>query len=335
VGCGRVEVDGVAAGGTRRMTQRVAVVFPGQGSQSIGMGSDVAARYENARALFERANNVLRYDLFALMQSGPEEKLRETQFSQPAIFVTNLALYEAARSFLTPIASAGHSFGEICSLTIAGSLNFDDAVRVVDARARAMQSAAELAPGAMAAVLGADAALIQEIVGNITERSGLRLQLANFNSPSQIVISGDDAAVKRAGDALMDAGAKRVVPLNVSGAWHSALMEPAVGEFSKAIGSAKFEMPRIMVVSNVDALPYESVEQIRRNLVRSIVEEVRWHDTALRLLQAGCDLVVEFGANPVLGPLMRRLPDAPPVLNVTDAAGVEKLHSKLGELARA
>ncbi|MBV8726283.1 MAG: ACP S-malonyltransferase [Candidatus Eremiobacteraeota bacterium] len=317
------------------MTQRVAAVFPGQGSQSVGMGADVARGYPASKALFDRANDVLGYNLFQLMQGGPEEKLRETQFSQPAIFVTNLALYEAARPFLNTVASAGHSFGEICSLTIAGSLTFEDAVRVVDARARAMQSAAEIAPGAMAAVLGSDVSTIREVVDRVKEHSGSCLQLANFNSPSQIVISGDEEAVSRASDALMEAGAKRVVPLNVSGAWHSALMEPAVPEFAKAIEATHFEIPQVAVISNVDAQPYESVDQIRRNLVRSIVEEVRWHDTAVKLLEVGCDLVVEFGANPVLGPLMRRLPNVPSVLNVTDAAGVEKLHAKIGELASA
>ena len=317
------------------MTQRVAAIFPGQGSQSVGMGADVARTYPASKALFDRANAALGYDLFALMQVGPEEKLRETQFSQPAIFVTNLALYEAARPFLNTAASAGHSFGEICSLTIAGSLTFEDAVRVVDARARAMQAAAEIAPGTMAAVLGLDATKIREIVDRVKTESGLCLQLANFNSPSQIVISGDEMAVNRASEALMEAGAKRVVPLNVSGAWHSALMEPAVADFAKAIEATQFEMPQITVVSNVDAQPYESVEQIKHNLVRSIVDEVRWHDAAVRLLEVDCDLVVEFGANPVLGPLMRRLPNAPAVLNVTDVAGVEKLHAKIGELASA
>lgn len=314
---------------------RLAAVFPGQGSQSVGMGAEVARKYEAAQALFERADEVLGYDLFALMQTGPEEKLRETQFSQPAIFVTNLALYEAARPFVNTVASAGHSFGEFCSLTIAGALSFEDALRVVNERAKAMQAAAERAPGAMSAILGCDPAEIRRIVEQVKERSGLSLQLANFNSPSQIVISGDEAAVKAAGDALVEAGAKRVVPLNVSGAWHSTLMEPALARFSQAIDAASFKMPQFLVVSNVDAQPYESIEQIKRNLVRSIVEEVRWHDTALKLLESGCDIVAEFGANPVLGPLMRRLPNAPSVVNVTDAAGVEKLHVKLGEFANA
>lgn len=320
------------------MKPRIAAVFPGQGSQATGMGADIARKSPQARALFDRANEILGYDLFALMQAGPEEKLRETQFSQPAIYVTNLALYEAARSEFEVVVSAGHSFGEFCSLTLAGAISFDDALRVVDERGKAMQFAAEQSPGGMAAVLGLQADAIRQIVGRLKGAGGGRLQLANFNSPTQIVISGDLAAVTAAGDAMLEAGAKRVVPLNVSGAWHSALMEPAVERFSQAVKSAAFKMPEVTVVSNVDAQPYTSVEQIRSNLVRSITDEVLWHETSQRLLEYRPDVVVEFGANPVLGPLMRRLPDTPKVANVSDAAGIEKLRdvlSKLGEEIQA
>ena len=312
-------------------TLRAAAVFPGQGSQALGMGADIARKSPVAKALFDRANDVLGYDLFDLMQTGPEEKLRETQYSQPAIFVVNLALYEAARDDLDVVASAGHSFGEFCSLTIAESISFDDALRVVDARGKAMQRAAEMAAGAMTAVIGFDAARVREIADRVKAQTGLRLQLANFNSPSQIVISGDLEAVRAAGDAMSDAGAKRIVPLNVSGAWHSALMQPAVERFAQAVNGADFTLPKFAVISNVDAQKYTSVEQIKRNLVRSITDEVRWHDTAIELLLEGVDIVVEFGANPVLGPLMRRLPGAPGVINVSDGAGIEKLQKKIGE----
>ena len=311
------------------MSKRVAVIFPGQGSQVVGMGVDVAGRSQEARACFERAASVLGYDLLELQRTGPEEKLRETQYSQPSIFATNVALYFAVGSQLQPVVSAGHSFGEFCSLTIAGALSFEEALRIVDERGKAMQYAAEQAPGGMSAVLGMDAAKIREIVDTVKARTGARVQLANFNSPSQIVISGDLAAVQSAGDALLEAGAKRVVPLNVSGAWHSKLMDPAVARFAAAVESGNFALPRFDVVSNVDAQPYRDVEAIKHNLVRSITDEVRWHDTALRLLSYQLDLVVEFGASPVLGPLMKRLPDAPSVMNVADYAGVEKLRTAL------
>ncbi len=308
---------------------RIAAIFPGQGSQIVGMGADVAKSSEAAAAIFERAASVLGYDLLHLQEHGPEERLRETQYSQPAIFTTNLALYYAPGDELAPVVSAGHSFGEFCSLTVSGALSFEEALRIVDERGKAMQHAADIAPGGMTAVLGMEAPQIREIVAQVQTERGGRVQLANFNSPSQIVISGDLAAVRAAGDALLERGAKRVVPLNVSGAWHSRLMDPAVERFAAAVNGAHFEPPRFDVISNVDAEPYRDVQTIKRNLVRSITEEVRWHDTAQRLLSYELDLVIEFGATPVLSPLMKRLPNAPDVFNVADFAGVEKLREKM------
>ncbi|MDE2483102.1 MAG: ACP S-malonyltransferase [bacterium] len=305
------------------------MVFPGQGSQALGMGADVAAQSSEARALFERASSILGYDLLALQKDGPEEKLRETQFSQPAIFTTNVALYTAVGDALKPVASAGHSFGEFCSLFAAGALEFDDALRIVDERGKAMQYAAELAPGGMSAVLGLDADAIRRVVDTTRAETGKRITLANFNSPAQIVISGDLDAVVAAGDAMLAAGAKRVVPLNVSGAWHSELMQPAVERFAAAVESGRFATPRFDVISNVDAQPYRDAEAIKKNLVTSITHEVRWHETALRMLDESLDLVVEFGASGVLGPLVKRLPNAPQVMVVSDYAGVEKLRGLL------
>ena len=320
MGRGRVEMGSV---------KRVGIVFPGQGSQQLGMGVDVAAQSPAANALFERANAILGYDLLALQRNGPEEKLRETQFSQPAIFATNVALCAAVGDVLAPVVSAGHSFGEFCSLVAAKSLAFDEALRIVDERGKAMQFAAEQAPGGMSAVLGLEADAIRRVVDETRASTGMRVQLANFNSPTQIVISGDLDAVRAAGDAMLAAGAKRVVPLNVSGAWHSALMEPAVERFKAAVEGGAFEVPAFDVISNVDAQPYRDVSTIKQNLVRSITEEVRWHETAQRLLGYDLDLVVEFGASGVLGPLMKRMPNAPDVMVVSDFGGVKKLQQLL------
>jgi [acyl-carrier-protein] S-malonyltransferase len=308
---------------------RVAAIFPGQGSQVVGMGVDVAKNSAAARDIFERAGRILGYDVLELQRSGPEEKLRETEFSQPAIFTTNVALYSAVGDALKPVASAGHSFGEFCSLTISNALTFDEALQIVNERGKAMQYAAEQAPGGMSAVLGMDAEKIREVVERTKQQTGQRVQLANFNSPAQIVISGDLAAVQAAGDALLEAGAKRVVPLNVSGAWHSQLMLPAVERFAAAVNGAHFRLPEFDVVSNVDAQTYRDVDEIKHNLVRSITDEVRWHDCALKLLSSDLELVVEFGASPVLAPMFKRLPGAPPVMNVTDYAGIEKLRAVL------
>jgi [acyl-carrier-protein] S-malonyltransferase len=295
------------------------------------MGADVAVQSTGAQNVFDRASSVLGYDLLALQIAGPDEKLRETQFSQPAIFATNLALYEAVGSGIQPAVSAGHSFGEICSLVIAKGIGFEDAVRIVDERAKAMQDAAELAPGAMSAVLGLDAAVIERVAAETRNSGAGRVALANFNAPSQIVISGDLKAVQQAGDAMLEAGAKRVVTLNVSGAWHSELMRPAVERFAREVANANFKVPEFDVISNVDAQPYRDIATIRERLVESIVSQVRWHDTAARLLTYDLDLVVEFGANGVLGPLMKRMPGAPEVTTVSDFNGVEKLRQRLAK----
>lgn len=317
----------MALGGVARV--RYGAVFPGQGSQCVGMGCDVAANSPAAAELFARAADVLGYDLLELTRNGPEERLRETEFSQPAIFTTNLALYEALDGRIPPVVTAGHSFGELCSLVIAESLEFESALRIVDERAKAMQDAAQRARGGMSAVLGLEAERVRAVLEGVQSRNGGRVTMANFNSPTQIVISGDLAAVQAAAQPMLDAGAKRVIPLNVSGAWHSALMDPAVERLARAVAASSFAMPTFDVISNVDGRPYRDVETIRANLVRSVVEEVRWHDTAQCMLGYGLDRIVEFGASNVLGALMRRIPDSPAISVVSDFAGVEKLRDEI------
>jgi [acyl-carrier-protein] S-malonyltransferase len=302
------------------------------------MGADVAAAYPAARMLYERASEILGYDLLRLCREGPEERLRETKFSQPAIFVTNCALACAAGGedgSSWAVASAGHSFGEYCSLVLSGALEFDDALRLVNVRGVAMQYAAEQAAGAMAAVLGLDAKTIERSVEAARSEGAGRVALANFNTPAQIVISGDALAVRRAGELCLGAGAKRVVPLNVSGAWHSELMQPAVPLFEPELEKTNVRTPRFTVVSNVDAQPYRDVERIRRNLVRSLTAEVLWHATAVRLLEERLDLLVECGASPVLAPMLKRLSGAPEVTSVSDRSGVDKLRARLTSVAVA
>jgi len=309
---------------------RIAAIFPGQGSQSVGMGCDVAAESVAARAIFERASELLGYDLLALQRVGPEEKLRETEYSQPAIFTTNLALFAAAGDAGETVVTAGHSFAELCSLTIARALTFDDALRIVSARGRAMQAAAQQTRGGMSAILGLEAAKVREVLEHV--RGHARVNLANFNSPTQIVISGQLDAVQAAGEAMLEAGAKRVVPLNVSGAWHSELMQPAIEPLRAAVESAHFDLPGIDVISNVDGRVYRDVDSIKRSLIRSVVDEVRWHDTAEELLRYERDIVVEFGASGVLSALMKRMPSAPRTMVVSDFAAARQLRSA-GETA--
>jgi len=306
---------------------RFAAVFPGQGSQCVAMGCDVAANSGAARGIFDRAAAALGYDLLELQRVGPEEVLRETEYSQPAIFTTNVALYEAAGNDVEPVVTAGHSFAELCSLVVARSLQFEEALRIVNERAKAMQDAAQQARGGMSAVLGLEAAQVRDVLRHLQSANVGRVSMANFNSPTQIVISGDLDAVQAATQPMLAAGAKRVVPLNVSGAWHSVLMEPAVERLAAVVERSHFTMPQFDVISNLDGLPYRDVPTIKANLIRSVVEEVRWHDTAQRLLSYGLDRVVEFGAGGVLGPLMKRMPIAPPVTIVSDFAGVQKFRA--------
>jgi [acyl-carrier-protein] S-malonyltransferase len=309
---------------------RLGVVFPGQGSQSVGMGGAIVQTSAIAADLFRRAEGVLGYDLHALISNGPEEKLRETVYSQPAIYVTNYALAAAAGD-LPVVASAGHSFGEYCSLTLAGALTFEGALTLVRERGIAMQEAAEAAPGAMSAILGLDSAATA--AATEAARDAGRVRLANFNAPGQIVVSGDAAAVARCGELALAAGAKRVVPLNVSGAWHSELMEPARARFAPFVERAAIEMPRFTVISNVNAEPYRDVEEIRANLIRSVDSEVLWHATSERLIAEGLDAIVEFGGSAVLAPLLKRVPGAPPAIVVGDERGLAKLAETLARPA--
>jgi [acyl-carrier-protein] S-malonyltransferase len=316
-------------------TPRVAAIFPGQGSQTVGMAVDVARAIPAAGDLFARASAVLGYDLLALCADGPDERLRATRYSQPAIFVANLALHAAVGDAVTVVASAGHSFGEYCSLTIAGALSFEEALALVNERGLAMQAAADVEPGAMSAVLGLDAEKLRIAVAAAEERTGRAVRLANFNSPSQIVVSGSLEAVVLAGELALGAGAKRVVPLNVSGAWHSPLMARARERFAPFVAEARIAEPAaatepgIIVVSNVDARVYGTAAEIRENLVLSVTDEVLWHAAAERLIEIaarlGAEAIVEFGATPVLTPLMKRMPGVPKVLHVGDLAGVAKL----------
>jgi [acyl-carrier-protein] S-malonyltransferase len=296
------------------------------------MGSDVAVHSPESRATFESAAALLGYDLLALQADGPEEMLRETEFSQPAIFTTNLALYRAVGREFAPVVTAGHSFAELCSLVIAKSLEFDEALHIVSERGKAMQAAAQRARGGMSAILGLEAARVREI---LRTHELAQVTLANYNSPTQIVISGNLDEVQAAGGAMLAGGAKRVVPLNVSGAWHSPLMEPALERLAAAVESSHFALPEFDVISNVDGRPYRDVQTIKTNLIRSVVDEVRWHDTAERLLSYELDLVVEFGASGVLGALMRRMSGSPPVIVVSDFAGVQKLRGALEAAASA
>ena len=310
------------------MMPTLGVVFPGQGSQAANMGADVARLFPAARECFERASAAVGYDMLSLVTNGTDDELRETRVSQPAIFTANVAIYRAVETIgFTPIVSAGHSFGEYCSLTIARSLTFDDAVRLVNERGLAMGAAADLAPGSMAAIIGFDREKVEAVCAQARATTGARVDVANLNAPLQIVVSGDVAGVDEVCELAKSDGAKRVVVLNVSGAWHSALMEPAVSRFAAHVEAAHLALPAFDVISNVDVAPYRSVESIRRCLIASLCSRVRWHETAVALAAKRPDFIIECGAAPVLTPMMKRLPGAAPdrIMHVADAAGVSAL----------
>jgi [acyl-carrier-protein] S-malonyltransferase len=308
---------------------RVGVIFPGQGSQAVGMGVEVAEAFPAAMELFRNAKQVVGYDLFAICKNGPESTLLETRYAQPAIFVTNVALYAAVRDLLKPVVSAGHSFGELCSLMISNAISFEAALALVNERGLAMHRAAQHTKGAMAAVLGIEPAALRMAVAKTVTQGAGRVQLANFNAPGQIVISGDAEAVRVAGELATEAGAKRVVMLNVAGAWHSTLMDSARHDYLPKVESAPINLPSFTVISNVDAKPYADVPKIRENLVRSVTDEVLWHETAVAMVAMELDLIVEFGASAVLASMMKRIDGAPKSMSVSDVAGVKKLRSML------
>lgn len=286
------------------------MVFPGQGAQSVGMAGDWVEATPQAAELFSRASAILGYDLLAVCRSGPAERLNTTAVSQPAILVTSLAALEVLRGRdghpldAVPI-TAGLSLGEYTALVFAGALAFDDAVRLVDVRGRAMQECAEQRPGAMLAVLGVDreklAALCDEC------RGGEVLEIANVLCPGNIVVSGSAEACRRLDAAAVAAGAIKCVPLEVAGAFHTSLMQPAVARLAAALAAADVRRPRIPVVSNVDARPHTDPDEIRALLARQVVGVVEWNASMAYILSTGVQAVWEVGPGRVLRGLMKRI----------------------------
>lgn len=285
----------------------IAFQFPGQGSQAVGMGASLADAYPEARDVFHAADDALGFELSRLCWEGPEEKLKATENAQPALLVHGIAAARAlsARG-VTPIAAAGHSLGEFTALVAAGSLAFADAVRLVRARGQAMAWTGSESPGTMAAVIGLDAAAIEELCAD-SRRDGEVLVPANYNSPGQIVISGSTAAVHRAISAAKERGARMSIELQVSGAFHSPLMGPAVPRLREALSDVEIRPATIPVVANVDAHPITAPDEIRDRLIEQMTGAVRWTDCVLTLRDLGARRFVEPGPGHVLTGLLRRI----------------------------
>jgi len=280
-----------------------AYMFPGQGSQFPGMGKDLYDKYDEAKALFRRADEILGFPLSEVMFNGTEEELRQTKITQPAIFVHSVIAAKMLGDEFRPDMLAGHSLGEFSALTAGGALSFEDGLRLVLQRALAMQRATELHPSTMAAVLGMDDETVEKILEEIP---GIVVP-ANYNSPGQLVISGETEAVKAAAEKLKEAGARRVVMLNVGGAFHSPLMEPARKDLAEAIEKTPFKRPVAPVYQNVTALPETDPEKIKQNLIAQLTSPVRWTQTVRNMIRDGATEFYEVGPGNVLLGLLRKI----------------------------
>ena len=280
-----------------------AYVFPGQGAQFVGMGKELYDNNAEARALFEKANEILGFNITDLMFAGTDEDLRKTAVTQPAIFIHSVLLAKSLGDEFRPDMVAGHSLGEFSALVAAGALSFEDGLRLVSARAQAMQRACELTESTMAAVLALPDEKVEEICAGI---DGV-VVCANYNCPGQLVISGEVGAIDAACEALKAAGAKRALKLKVGGAFHSPCMEPARAELAAAIEATEFHVPVCPVYQNVDALPHTDPVEIKANLVAQLTAPVRWTQTVRNMIADGATEFVELGPGKVLQGLVAKI----------------------------
>ncbi|HEX2905516.1 MAG TPA: ACP S-malonyltransferase [Phototrophicaceae bacterium] len=290
-------------------------VFPGQGSQQVGMAKDLYELYPAAREIFEQADAMLGFALTKLCFEGPESDLNDTINTQPALYVSGIATLRALCREIPeamPAFVAGHSLGEFTALAAAGVFSFEDGLRLVRERGRLMKAAGTQSPGAMAATLGLETEQARKVCAQASEKTGGVLVVANDNCPGQLVISGDEATLDAAMGLAKEAGAKKVVKLAVSIAAHSPLMAPAAAEFRKALNATTFQPPTMPVYGNVGAAPLTTVEEIREELERQLTNSVRWTESVRAMIAAGATRFVELGPKDVLAGMMKRIDRSAP-----------------------
>lgn len=283
-----------------------AFVFPGQGAQFPGMGKDLYENSSKAKELFEKANEILGFRITDIMFDGTDEDLRQTKVTQPAVFLHSVISALCMGEGFKPDMTAGHSLGEFSALVAAGALSFEDGLKLVYARAMAMQKACEATPSTMAAIIALPDSTVEEVCKKVNDEVGVCVA-ANYNCPGQIVISGAVEAIQAACEQLKAAGAKRALPLKVGGAFHSPLMQPAKEELEAAIQATEFHTPSCPVYQNVDALPHTDPTEIKANLVAQLTASVRWTQTVQNMVADGADDFTECGPGAVLQGLVKKI----------------------------
>lgn len=304
---------------------QLAIVFPGQGSQSIGMLSDIALQFTEVEQTFSQASAVLGYDLWKLVQAGPAEELNKTEYTQPALLTASYAIWRIiqARKPVQPALLAGHSLGEYTALVCAKALAFEDAVKLVAARGQYMQEAVKPNEGAMAALIGLDEATVKSICEQAVQSADEVLSPANFNSIGQIVVAGHKAAVERAVILAKEQGAKLATLIPVSVPSHCQLMKPAAERLTTLLASTPLQLPQIPVISNVDVKKYETIEAIRDGLIRQLYMPVQWVATIQYFMQAGITEITECGPGKVLAGLIKRIDKNLQITTTADAASLQ------------